>query len=132
MIQTINIWFIGFGTKDKIELEYPSVKDASSFDKFRYSSYFRPKQEDVDGLNLNHVSFVNGNTKYIIYNNHFEYSKRKNESTCGIGIIDLSTGEKFEIKGKVKSKKGSLGLFSYNDLLEKGEEIFDSPFIGYP
>lgn len=52
-VDTNNLYLVyRFGTKNKIELEYPKEKNKSSFSKFEYSTYFRPYQKGAYGLNL--------------------------------------------------------------------------------
>lgn len=115
-----------FGTKNKIELEYPKEKDKSSFDKFEYSHYFRPFQNGVDNrMSLNYIIFINENVKYIIYENDFEYLNSKNQSYTGIRIEEIDKNKTTDIRGKNRTKKGSLGFFSTERLLKTSDEIYD-------
>ena len=71
------------GRPSHIELEYPKDK-VTSWQSFEYSYYLRGGGTANEGLDLNYLSFSNGDWKYIIYQ---EYSAETNstkfwDSTC--------------------------------------------------
>ncbi len=110
-----------FGTKDKIEFEYPEM-GKSSWSKFKYSFYLRGGGTDNSGMDLNYVSFINDNFKYVIYDTYYSLSEKQN---VGIKVINLKSGKMIEIKGVKKTQKGNLTDFRENKLLEIGEEAFE-------
>jgi hypothetical protein len=110
-----------FGTKDKVELEFPG-KSKDSWQKFTYSFYLRGGGQENEGMDLNYVYFVSNNSKYIIYNT---YSAREGVSRCGVKIVDMTTKNTIEIRGNINSIKGNLTDFRDNKLLEIGDELFD-------
>lgn len=114
-----------FGTKNKIELEFPKEKDKNSFEKFEYAHYFRPLQNGADGMDLNYVTFTNNNVKYIIYQNYFSYQNSKSQYLTGIRVEEFDKNKKTDIKGKVRTIKGTLGFFSTEEILKISDEFYD-------
>ena len=110
-----------FGTKDKIEFEYPE-KTKDSWSKFTYTFYFRGGGADNEGLDLNYVSFTNKGYQYVIYDT---YSAAENKTTFGIKVIQEKTKKTTNIPGLAKTQKGTLIDFRDNGLLKVGEELFD-------
>ena len=93
-----------FGTKDKVELEFPENK-ADSWNKFAYSYYLRGGGAANEGMDLNYLSFENGGYEYQIYQ---EYVAEDNTTNVGIKIIDKATNKETDIKGLSNSIEGSL------------------------
>ncbi len=93
-----------FGTKDKIELEFPENK-ADSWSKFTYSYYLRGGGAGNEGKDLNYLSFENGGYIYEIYQ---EFTAEDNITNVGIKITDKATDKEIDIKGLGNSIEGSL------------------------
>ncbi|WP_313563662.1 XAC2610-related protein [Ruminiclostridium cellobioparum] len=93
-----------FGSKDKIELEFPENK-ADSWSKFTYSYYLRGGGADNEGMDLNYLSFESGGYKYKIYQ---EFTVEDNMTNVGIKITDKATNKETDIKGLSNSIEGSL------------------------
>lgn len=93
-----------FGLRDDIELEYAD-KTKSSWDNFTYSYYLRGGGPENEGLDLNYLYFENGGYTYQIYE---EYSSDNDDTSVGILVTDLETGEEIDHKGDSDSIKGSL------------------------
>ncbi len=110
-----------YGTKQKIEFEFPSKSEAS-WKKFKYSSWLRGGGMQNAGIDLNYLYFTNENYRYVVYDSYFSEA---NESNIGIKITDLKTQKTTDIKGKIKSRKGTLTDFRDNNLIEIGDELFD-------
>jgi hypothetical protein len=108
-----------FGITGKIEFEFPE-KTKESWNSFRYSYYLRGGDKKNEGLDLNYVCFLNGQFKYIIYNC---YASSDEKSTCGIKVIDTTKHKTTEIKGDIRSVKGSLTGFRDNGLLKIDDEL---------
>lgn len=110
-----------FGTKDKIEFQYPDTLE-TSWKKFKYTFWLRGGGKQNEGLDLNYVEFTNKNFKYVIYDTYAAADQKQN---IGIKIIDLKTDKTTDIKGITKTRKGTLIDFRENGLLEIGDELFD-------
>lgn len=100
-----------YGKPEDIELEYPD-KTESSWDEFTYSYYLRGGGAANEGMDLNYLDFVNGDFNYEIYQ---EYDSVSDETTVGITVTNLKTGEETDIQGDGNSIKGSLIDLKDND-----------------
>lgn len=109
-----------YGTKDKIEFEYPSGK-LNSWKKFKFSTYLRGGGKANDGMDLNYLYFQVDDYKYVIYQ---EYLARTEEINYGIRVINLKNDKTTNIKAEPKTIKGSLSVFRDENKIEKGEELF--------
>ena len=107
-----------FGTKDKIEFEFPD-KNESSWTKFKYSYYSRGGGKRNASQDLIHISFINNGYKYFLYDT---YHSERDEFKIGVLVTNLTTQKNTDCKGKLKSKKGSLH-FKESNLLEVDDEI---------
>lgn len=107
-----------FGTKNKIEFQYPE-KTKESWHKFIYSFYLRGGGKMNEGMDLNYVVFTNQNYKYIIYYSYFAVQEKVN---IGVKIIDLKTKKTIDIKGDYKTLKGNLTNFRDNNLINFDDE----------
>lgn len=110
-----------FGSKKKIEFEFPGTTD-SSWKKFKYSFYLRGGWTKNEGLDLNYVYFIQANLKYVIYELYYAGEKAPR---IGIKIIDAKTNKSTIIKGNPKTRKGNLLDFRDNNLLDFDKELFD-------
>ena len=110
-----------FGTRDKIEFEFPD-KTKNSWTKFKYSFYMRGGGIQNEAMDLNYVYFTNQEFTYIIYDT---YHAVGNKQQIGIKIINLNTNKETNIKGIKKTSKGTMVNFRDNNLLEIGGELFD-------
>lgn len=93
-----------FGTKDKIELEFPENK-ADSWSKFIYSYYLRGGGAGNEGMDMNYLTFENSGYEYQIYQ---EYTAKDKVTQVGIKITDKSTKKETDIKGLSNTIEGSL------------------------
>jgi len=112
-----------FGTKEKVELEYPT-KDKLSWKKFSYSSYHRGGAGKNEGMDNNYLYFTNNNFKYVIYDN-FVSAGDGFGYFVGIKVINLKTKKTTDIPAKHGTRQGELFLFKKNKLVTQGEEYFD-------
>lgn len=97
-----------FGTKDKIELEFPADKE-NSWEKFTFSHFTRPSQADTYGLDSNYFTFTNGDYTYTIYEEHYLGNETTDETyKVGIKIKNNLNNKEFDIKGDPHSIVGSL------------------------
>ncbi|MBS7786173.1 hypothetical protein KIH23_02595 [Flavobacterium sp. CYK-55] len=110
-----------FGTPEKIELEYPE-KELKSYNKFKYSFYMRGGGKMNEGMDVNFVSFIQGDYKYVLYATYYAIDEK---SEIGIKVIHLKTNKTTKIKGQLKSQKGSLIDFRYNELLSIDDQLYE-------
>ena len=109
-----------YGTKDKIEFEYPNNK-SDSWKKFKFSSYLRGGGKTNEGMDLNYLYFQVDNYKYVIYEEYFAETEQTN---YGIKVIDSNSEKITNIKADKKTIKGNLFIFRDNKKVEKGDELF--------
>lgn len=107
-----------FGTATTIELEYPDTTK-ESWSKFTYSFYSRGGGIQNEGMDLNYVTFTNGNYQYVIYDTYYAV---EDTSEIGIKITNLTNHKTTDIRGIYITKKGSLIDFRTNNLLKIEEE----------
>jgi hypothetical protein len=93
-----------FGTKDKVELQYPSVLNAASWKAFRYSGYSR-SGIDNSPMEMHSLTFTNSHINYKIYED-WEGDHHGSDA----GIVVTVNGKKTKLTGNVPSKNGSLEL----------------------
>lgn len=110
-----------FGTKDKVEFEFPSQSKGSRKD-FKYSFYLRGGGVQNEGMDLNYVYFINNGFKYVIYDTYVAVDHKQE---IGVKIINLKTQKTTNITGDLKTRKGTLIEFRDNKLLEIGDELFE-------
>lgn len=94
-----------FGSKTKVELQFPGKLDQSSFKKFDYSSYLRPGGVENLGMTLDYLSFTNSGYRYVVYKTYASESV-DNENEIGIRIIHLKTGKETKIEGDFDTFEG--------------------------
>jgi hypothetical protein len=110
-----------FGKKQKVEFEFPN-KTKESWKNFSYSFYMRGGGKQNEGMDLNYLVFTNKEFKYIIYDT---YHAVGNKYSIGIKLINLTSNVATDIKGKYKTRKGTLIDFRDNELVVKGDELFE-------
>ena len=98
-----------------VELEFPS-EPKGSFKKFFYSFYFRGGGAANEGLDLNSVSFRNGEYRYEVYQ---EYSAQDSSTRVGVRVTNEQTGKEFEIQGRPETVKGSLVDFRFDERIPR-------------
>lgn len=96
-----------FGTRDKIELEFPEDR-GNSFSYFNYSYYLRGGGVENAGLDFNYFNFSNGDYQYQVYD---EYEAETAIRAVGIRVIDEKTGKETDINGDSNSIIGSMTSF---------------------
>ncbi|TPN86948.1 hypothetical protein [Aquimarina algicola] len=108
-----------FGTKEKIEFEYPNDLE-KSWSRFKFTSYFRGGGIQNDGIDLNYLLFINEGYQYIVFS---EYYASDNSQRCGIKIINQRNQKTTVIHGDITTNKGTLVDFRSNDKIEKTDGI---------
>lgn len=109
-----------FGTKDKIEMEFPGDLK-NSWPKFKYSYYNRGGGISNAGMEIQNIIFENGGYKYVIY---YNYSAEGDEQTVGVLVMNDATGKDTNIKGNVDTVEGSLMEIRESGLLEMADEMY--------
>lgn len=112
-----------FGSKTKIELQYPEKLDPSSFKKFDYSTYLRPGGVENLGMSLDYLSFTNSGYRYVIYKTYASESVG-NENEIGIRIIHLKTKKETKIEGDFDTFEGGFPEETM-DLVNQSEALYD-------
>ena len=92
-----------FGTKDKIELEYPQKLDTTSWKAFELYGAKRFGGKTNAGFGDYNLSFTNNNVTYKIFQTWDDES-----NTSSIGVIAVTDKKEVILKGDKKSKEGSL------------------------
>ncbi|GEP50731.1 hypothetical protein FNO01nite_14030 [Flavobacterium noncentrifugens] len=108
-----------YGTKEKIELEFPK-KDKESWEKFKFNGVERHGGKENNGMAICNVMFENKNYRYILYTSYLaEADPSGNDITeIGLYVKDLITKKGFDIEGEINSQKGNLYDFRSNGLLK--------------
>jgi len=119
--KTNNYIIYRFGCKNKIEFEFPG-KSKSSWTDFKYSFSLLEGEVQNEGMDLNYIYFTNKDFKYAIYDTYFAIG---NKQEIGIKIIHLKSNKITDVKGDIKTRKGTLADFRYNNLLEIGNDLFN-------
>jgi hypothetical protein len=101
-----------FGTAAKVELQYPSAQDASSWQKFTYWSYHRGGGVANAGEELHQLSFVNKGVEYQLYDDTHAFLNKAREEDYRreVGIYLTVKGKEIRVVGKAPSSVGSLYL----------------------
>ena len=102
-----------YGTKAKIELEYPA-DTLNSFSKFQFLMYSRGGGKANAGLELNNIEFTNNHFTYSLYD---DYSAEGESYTRAIMITNDSTGKKITIDAK-GTVTGHLSVFRDKNIVK--------------
>ncbi|WP_295714783.1 hypothetical protein [Mucilaginibacter sp.] len=100
-----------FGTKDKAELQYPALLNATSWKVFRYDGYSRSGVNNSP-TEIHSLSFKNNNATYEIGDN---WDGDENEHNAE--VIVKSNGKKTKIEGLASSIDGTLATLLEKDNL---------------
>jgi hypothetical protein len=99
-----------FGTAAKIELQYPTKLDASSWRKFTYWSYHRGGGAHNAGLEIAQLKFANQGVEYTLSDQTSAfYNKRKEEDSHREVIVDVAVnGKTISIVGDAETAVGDM------------------------
>jgi hypothetical protein len=119
------IYRYGTGTNTELEIIHDTASGLYSYDDtskfwntFSYSFYLRGGGAMNDGLDFNYFQFVNKGFLYVLYS---EYSATDDHTDIGIRVTNLETKNEVNIKGELKTQKGSLADFRYGKLVIETE-----------
>ncbi|MGE8556841.1 MAG: hypothetical protein ACN6OB_23200 [Chryseobacterium jejuense] len=104
-----------FGSKDRIEMEFPSERTKDSWKQFRYKSYHRGGGKQNAGMDLEYLTFLNKGYTYTLFKSY--YAEDGSHST-GVTVID-NKGKSTDINGIYKSIKGCICNLEDLGLIEK-------------
>lgn len=93
-----------FGTKDRIEMEFPAERTKESWKKFTYNTYHRGGGKQNAGMELEYLSFINNGYTYQLYRT---YQAEDESFSAGVTITD-SKGKETDVAGVYKTVKGCI------------------------
>jgi hypothetical protein len=98
-----------FGTAAKVELQYPAVLDASSWQKFAYHTHYYDVTNNAYEY-VNKLSFSIGTVGYMLFDNKYDFldEYKQNDYYRKIGIDVSMKGVR--IAGSEDAASGSLHL----------------------
>ena len=94
-----------FGTKNKVEMEFPTKRSEESWKMFHYIFYMRGGGKANSAQEIANLGFTNNDFHYVIYSTYFS---EKDEIATGILVTDMKNNKTTRIKGIVSSRSGSL------------------------
>ena len=104
-----------FGTKTKVEMEFPAERTKESWKKFHYNSYMRGGGKENAGMEIDNILFTNNGYEYVIYRS---YHAEGNDYSAGI-IIKDSNGKETRINGNYKTVKGCICDLETTGMIER-------------
>lgn len=93
-----------FGTKTKVEMEFPKERTKESWKQFHYNSYMRGGGKDNAGMEVDNLSFKNNGYEYLLFRT---YHAEGEDFSAGIIITD-SKKKETRINGNYKTVKGCI------------------------
>jgi hypothetical protein len=93
-----------FGTKNKIEIEFPKERTKESWKQFTYNSYHRGGGKENAAMDLEYLLFTINGYKYLLFRT---YHAEDESFSTGITVTD-SKSKETEIKGIYKTRKGCM------------------------
>ena len=105
------------GSKDKIDLQVPTVLDTSSWNRFRFSGYNRVGGKENAAMHFGYLSFGNKGFGYEVYQ---RWNSEDSIKHCGLYVI--VDGKMTELKGNVESEKGNLVNLLYEPKIKQVDE----------
>lgn len=104
-----------FGTRNKVEMEFPAERTKESWKKFHYNSYMRGGGKDNAGMEIDNLLFKNNEYEYVIFR---AYHSEGNDYSAGI-IIKDSKGKESRISGNYKTVKGCICNLEETGMIER-------------
>ncbi len=109
-----------FGTKNKIEMEFPTERSKESWKMFHYIFYMRGGGKANSAQEIANLGFTNSGFHYVIYSTYFS---EKEEIATGILVTDMKNNKTTRIKGIVSRRSGSLFSLDSEMPLEFDEDV---------
>lgn len=104
-----------FGTKNKVEMEFPAERTKESWKKFHYNSYWRGGGIQNAGMEIDNLSFNNNGYDYLLFRT---YHAEGEVYTAGI-IIKDKKGKETRIKGNYKTVEGCICNLQDTGMIER-------------
>ncbi|UQB68248.1 hypothetical protein [Epilithonimonas zeae] len=93
-----------FGTKSKIEMEFPKERTKESWKQFHYNSYWRGGGVANAGMEIDNLQFFNNGVEYLLFRT---YHAEGEVYSAGI-IVTNKTKKTTRIIGNYKTVKGCI------------------------
>ncbi len=106
-----------FGNQNKIELQYPGILDSTSWQQFTFQGYSRGGGKQNAAMRFGFLGFYNNEVHYEVYDS---WNAEDDRESCGIWIE--RDNKTIELKGNLKSRKGSLVELINEDKIKKESE----------
>ena len=104
-----------FGSKNKVEMEFPAERTKESWKKFHYNSYMRGGGKDNAGMEIDNLLFKNNGYQYLIFRT---YHAEGEDFSAGV-IITNSKGKETRISGNYKTVKGCICNLEDTGMIQK-------------
>jgi len=104
-----------FGTKTKVEMQFPAERTKESWKKFHYNSYMRGGGKDNAAMEIHNLLFKNNGYEYVIFR---AYHSEGNDYSAGIIIKDIK-GKESRISGNYKTVKGCICNLEETGMIER-------------
>lgn len=104
------------GTSVKTDLQFPSVLDTTSWDKFSFKGYNRGGGKQNDAMNFAYLNFTNNTILYEVYESWSSYDDK---ADCGVLVV--AAGKIINSSGILKTRKGYLPELCTNDKMAQQE-----------
>ncbi len=118
-VDTANKYLVyRYGTRKRVELEYPADMD-NSFKKLRLFHYMRGGGVQNDAEDLKQLQFTINGVTYKLYDNWYAVGNR---SECGIVIPGTRMAHTVTIKAIARTKKGGLESLIDNEAIPSANE----------
>jgi hypothetical protein len=106
-----------FGTKNKLELQYPASSDTNSWRQFTINGYMRGGGKANAAMNFAYLTFSNNGVTYEVYET---WSSEDNKEHCGVNVT--IGGKTTDLKGLLKTRKGDLLSLWYDGKVNVSNE----------
>lgn len=103
-----------YGTPTKVELSFPKERTLESWNLFKYNTYNKTTNQNIEDIEIDNISFVNKQHEYLIYRTNFA-----NGEEGSTGIIVKKKGKGARIDGLLTSVNGSLSRLDETTQLKK-------------
>ena len=118
-----------FGTAAKVELQYPTKLDASSWQKFTYWSYRRGGGAHNAGLETYRLTFVNNGVEYTIIDEVTALYDKQHEEIYprAVNVTVTVKGKEVTVVGNSDTAVGELVAVSHDHKVKLAEEMMEEP-----